>query len=234
MKGKLYVVATPIGNLEDMTYRAVRILQEVDWILCENEQNSKPLLIHYQISTRIITLHRLRQESDYNWIFNFLDSGKSIAYISDAGTPGISDPGAGLVRNLRSKGYEIVPVPGASALSTILSVSGFQTNPTIFLGFLSPKKSQKERELAKWAGEEVLIVLFESVHKIETTLNLIQKLFPSAEVLIGRELTKIHEEILLWRPVEKIPKITNRGEFVILINNHLKKIAKEDKTFTDS
>lgn len=227
MKGKLFVVATPIGNLEDITLRAIQTLKEVDLILCENEKNSRNLLHHYRITTQITTFRKLSKEEDYDWIFRFLESGKNLAFISDAGTPGISDPGSTLVRMIRKRGFSIVPIPGASSLSAMLSVAGYQTNPTIFLGFLSPKKNQKEQELKKWSSEESLLVLFESVHKIDTTLEIIQKFFPNAEVLIGRELTKLHEEILLWKPSEKIPQFIKKGEFVILINNHLKKIAKE-------
>lgn len=234
MKGTLFVVATPIGNLEDITLRAIRILKEVDLILCENEKNSRSLLHHYQITTKLVSLRKISKEEDYQWIVQFLDSGKNLALISDAGTPAISDPGSSLVRFLRKKGHTVVPIPGASSLSTMLSVAGCQTNPTIFLGFLSPKKNQKETELKKWISEECLLVLFESVHKIDSSLEIIQRLFPNAEVLIGRELTKVHEEILLWKTSEKIPQFTKKGEFVILINNHLKKIAKEEYIFTDN
>ncbi len=234
MKGKLFVVATPIGNLEDITFRAVKVLNEVDLILCENEKNSHTLLHHYGIHTQLTNLRRLSKKEDYHWIFQLLDLGKNLAFISDAGTPGISDPGSNLVRVLRKKGYTIVPIPGASSLSAILSISGYQTNPTIFLGFLSPKKNQKEQELKKWALEEALLVIFESIHKLDTTLEMIQKFFPNSEVLIGRELTKFYEEIFIWKPTQEIPKFVKKGEFVILINNHLKKIAKEGRIFSDN
>ena len=125
------MVATPIGNLEDMTFRAVRILKEVDLILCENAKNSYKLFQHYEIKTPSKTLFS-GQEKSFTWIIEDIKAGKNFAYISDAGTPGISDPGGGLVRLARKMGISIVPIPGSSALSSILSVSGFQVNPTFF------------------------------------------------------------------------------------------------------
>ena len=191
--GSLYLVATPIGNLEDITLRTIRILKEVDQILCENSKNSYKLLQNYEIKTPSKTLFS-GQANSFKWIVDEMKSGKSFAYISDAGTPGISDPGAGLVRSVRKEGFPIIPIPGPSALGAILSVSGFQTNPTFFLGFLSEKP----------------------------------------EVLVGRELTKAHEEIKLYKTEEINPEsIYPKGEFVVLINNYVKKIAKEKSSSTD-
>lgn len=231
--GTLYMVATPIGNLEDMTFRAVRILKEVDLILCENSKNSYKLLQHYEIKTPSKTLFS-GQEKSFSWIIEDIKAGKNYAYISDAGTPGISDPGAGLVRLARKSGLNVVPIPGSSALSSILSVSGFQVNPTFFLGFLSEKPSRKKTELEEYVGKEGLIVFYESVYKIKTALNIVKEIFPGTEVLVGRELTKSHEEIKLYKSEEiDSEKLYLKGEFVVLINNYVKKIAKENASSTD-
>lgn len=231
--GSLYLVATPIGNLEDITLRAIRILREVDQILCENSKNSYKLLQNYEIKTPSKTLFS-GQANSFKWIVDEMKSGKSFAYISDAGTPGISDPGAGLVRSVRKEGLAIIPIPGPSALGAILSVSGFQTNPTFFLGFLSEKPVRKKAELEEFVNKEGLIVFYESVYKIKTSLAIVKEIFPGAEVLVGRELTKAHEEIKLYRSEEINPEsIYPKGEFVVLINNYVKKIAKEKSSSTD-
>ncbi|HMV43060.1 MAG TPA: 16S rRNA (cytidine(1402)-2'-O)-methyltransferase [Leptospiraceae bacterium] len=232
--GSLYIVGTPIGNLEDITLRAIKTLNQVDLILCENAKNSQKLLNHHQIKTPYKTLFT-NTDSAYDWIIEDLKSGKEMAYISDAGTPGVSDPGAGLVRSVRKAGISIVPIPGASALTSMLSISGYQTNPTYFLGFLSEKPNKKRTELAEYTEKDCVIVFYESVYKIKTTLSILQELFPDSEILIGRELTKIHEEILLYKPEDlPIESITLKGEFVLLINNHRKKIAKEKIILTDT
>lgn len=227
MSGILYIVGTPIGNLEDMTYRAVRTLNEVNYILAENSKNSRKLLSHYNIQTQIQTLYS-GEEKEADWVIKKLKQGEDIAYISDAGTPGISDPGGNLVRLARKNEIKVVPIPGPSALSAILSISGAQVNPTFFLGFLSEKPIRKEKELEEYKDKEALIVFFESVYKIRNTLEIVKRLFPGAEVLVGRELTKSYENIH-FSPVETLntAQITEKGEFVVLINNHTKKIAKE-------
>ena len=233
-KGKLYLVATPIGNLEDITLRAIRILKEVDQILCENSKNSYKLLQSLEIKTPFKTLFS-GQENAYKWIADEMKEGKNFAYISDAGTPGISDPGAGLVRAIRKEGLPIIPIPGPSALGAILSVSGFQVNPTFFLGFLSEKPGKKKSELEEYVNKEGLIVFYESVYKIKTALTIVKDLFPKSEILIGRELTKAHEEIKLYKSSEiDLDSIYTKGEFVILINNYIKKIAKENESSTDT
>ncbi|MBK8393913.1 MAG: 16S rRNA (cytidine(1402)-2'-O)-methyltransferase [Leptospiraceae bacterium] len=232
--GSLFIVATPIGNLEDITLRAIRILKEVDLILCENAKNSYRLLQHLEIKTPSKTLFA-GQENSYKWILDDLREGKNFAYISDAGTPGVSDPGAGLVRFARKEGIFAIPIPGPSALAAILSVSGFQTNPTFFLGFLSEKINRKKLELEEYISKEGLIVFYESVYKIKATLEIIKDIFPGTEVLVGRELTKAHEEIILYKAEEITPEnIYPKGEFVVLINNYRKKIAKENASSTDT
>ena len=232
-QGKLYIVATPIGNLNDITFRAVETLKNVDLILCENKSVSARILNHFSIQTPLQTLFQT-QENKLDWITEKIKQGKSIAYISDAGTPGLSDPGANIVRICRKESIPIVPIPGVSALATILSVSGMQANPTLFLGFLSEKKNRKRKELEEYKNLEAVLVIYESVYKLPDTLSAIHEIYPESEVLIGRELTKLHEELILVKSTE-IPslKFVQKGEFVILINNHLKKIAKADRQPTD-
>ena len=233
-RGSLYIVATPIGNLEDITFRAVEILKNSELILCENTSNSKKMLFRYQIETRTAPLYASTRETGFDWIFEILDKGKNISYISDAGTPGISDPGSRLVREARERGFQSIPIPGASALSAILSVSGSQTNPTVFLGFLSEKKGKKQKDLQEFSTKECLIVYYESVYKIRETLRMTREIYPHSEILIGRELTKVFEEILVWNPNSgEPPQFKEKGEFVILINNHLKKMAKANSISTD-
>lgn len=233
-EGKLYIVATPIGNLEDTTLRAIRILQESDLILCENSKNSGKFLEYHSIPTNRMSFFPSKKEEDFFWLKEKLGRGESISYISDAGTPGISDPGSQLVRQVRKWGFMVVPIPGPSALTTLLSVAGIQSHPLHFLGFLSEKKGAKERELQEYSEKECAILFYESVHRIKTSLELARAVFPNAEILIGRELTKIHEEILLWKVGFPIPNFLQKGEFVVLINNHRKKIAKEANFPTDN
>ena len=230
-----YVVATPIGNLDDITYRAVNILKEADVIYCENEKNSSRLLNHYDIHTPLKRLFHSFSEKEFGIIAEKIRQGKNIALISDAGTPGISDPGSSLIRYLRENSIEVIPVPGASALSAILSVSGWQSNPSVFLGFLPEKKGKKRTLLESLSDFEGLIIFYESVHKIRKTIETLSELFADSELLIGRELTKKHEEILHFSQIspEIAEKIVERGEFVVIINNFIKKISKENRKHPD-
>ena len=228
--GSLYIVSTPIGNLSDITLRALEVLKSSDLILCENPNVSKKLLNHYEISTRLSPLFASTREEGFQWILKFLSEGNSISYISDAGTPGISDPGSRLVRAVREEGFQIIPIPGVSALSTILSISGSQVNPSVFMGFLSEKKGKKQKELESFQNFEGLIVFYESVHRIKASLDLCRIVFPRSEIIIGRELTKNFEEIIVWNEqnYEK-PAFLEKGEFVVLINNRMKKMAKANQ-----
>lgn len=221
--GAFYVVSTPIGNIEDITYRAVKILKEVDEIFCENFKHSLKLLNQLDIHTSLKTLRHGENEK----VLHLLQQGKDIALVSDAGTPGISDPGSSVVRFLREKDICIIPIPGVSALNTILAISGCQANPSIFLGFLSDKKGKRISELKKFEDLQGNIVLYESVHRLKSTLSLIEEIFPDSEITIGRELTKSHEEIIQTK-IENLKniKIIEKGEFVILINNRVKKVVR--------
>jgi len=233
--GKLYVVATPIGNPSDITERAKEILGSVDAILCESAAETRKLIQKLGISKQTWPLYKDTSESPYHSLLTGLSEGKSYALVSDAGTPGISDPGSHIVRVTREKGYPIVPVPGASALSAILSVSGFQVNPTLFLGFLSEKPSKKRKELVEAEKTDGLVVFYESVHKLPRLYPMLVEIFPHSEVLMGRELTKTYEELKYYpNPkalIENPP--TAKGEFVFLINNR-KKTLKGISEDTDT
>ncbi|MCG6193956.1 16S rRNA (cytidine(1402)-2'-O)-methyltransferase [Leptospira sp. FAT2] len=226
--GTLYVVSTPIGNLEDLTFRALRILKNTDRILCENAGHSRRLFQSYSITTPASTLYRDQSETPYQGILEELKAGKTFALVSDAGTPGVSDPGSHLIRIVREAGFKIAPIPGASALTALLGISGWQANPFLFLGFLSEKKGKKRNQLTEWKEFEGLIMIFESVHRIGDTLAAVQEVFPDCEYLMGREMTKIHEEILHFSPIlsGKPKEFAHKGEFVILINTNRKKMLK--------
>lgn len=232
--GLLQIVATPIGNLGDTSQRAIDALKNSILILCENTSHSRKLLEFYDIRVKTSPLYASTREEGFDWILELLQKGGVVSYISDAGTPGISDPGSRLVRRAREAGIRITPIPGPSALSAILSVSGSQVNPTVFLGFLSEKKAKKAKELEQFTQIECLIVYYESVHRIRATLELTRNIFPGAEILIGRELTKNFEEILFWSSDREMPKLTEKGEFVVLINNRFKKMTKAILDSTDT
>ena len=217
-----------MGNLADITLRGIEVLKNSALVLCENPANSASLFKQYNISTPKTRLYSSMTPKDFLPFIRQMQEGNDIALISDAGTPGISDPGSSFIRFAREKNVTIKPVPGASALSAIMSVCGFQTNPTVFMGFLSEKKNKKREQLVNLQPFERLIVIYETIYKLETTLEMIVSLFPDSELVIGRELTKIHEEILYISDVGNfsINSLTKKGEFVLLINNFRKKISK--------
>ncbi|PJZ70331.1 16S rRNA (cytidine(1402)-2'-O)-methyltransferase [Leptospira perolatii] len=218
-QGSAYIVSTPIGNLGDITIRALEILKNVDVVYCENSSHSRRLFQTYEIQTKSRTLYKDFSERPFEKIIEELQSGGTLALVSDAGTPGVSDPGSQLVRTLRENRVPVIPIPGPSALTALLSVSGWQVQPCLFLGFLSEKKGKKRNQLLEWSSFQGVIAIFESVHRMRDTLSAIREIFPSAEILIGRELTKIHEEILLVLPNTPLEtlKFAEKGEFAVLI-----------------
>ena len=214
----LYVVATPIGNLEDITIRALRVLNGVDVILSEDTRKSQRLLQRYKIQTtqKSFRVHQIR--ADVAHALEQLKQGKTLALISDAGTPGISDPGSHLVRQVREDlpDCPIIPIPGPSALSAALSICGWQTNPTTFLGFL-PRKPGKMRSALESGSADAVLVIYESVHRIKKTLEFLRAELPQRPILLGREITKLHEQWIQWLPEREMPQFTEKGEFVILM-----------------
>jgi 16S rRNA (cytidine1402-2'-O)-methyltransferase len=219
-EGKLSLVATPIGNLEDMTYRAVRILTEADYILCEDTRVTGVLLKRYEIDGKLRRYDAHASEGTHESILSDLQAGKQIALVSDAGTPGISDPGVYLVQQARNAGVLIEVIPGASAVTAAVSLAGISGNQFIFLGFVPQKKGRATffRTLDEY---EVPVVFFESTHRILKTLDSLQQEVPEAKVSLARELTKLHEELLTGTAEELLDILTQtpvkqKGEFVVI------------------
>ncbi len=211
---KLYIVATPIGNLEDITLRALKVLKEVDFILCEDTRHSLHLLNHYQINKPLISYHQHSRLNKVNQIINLLKQGKNLALISDAGTPGISDPGNELIRLVLKEipEVEIVPVPGVSVVSTLCSVAGFNTNRFLFLGFL-PIKKQRQKFLKEIVDSSYPVVFYESPYRILKTLSELDQLDKEGmlEIVVGKELTKMFEKIYRGKISEVIAAIQKDG-----------------------
>ena len=215
----LYVVATPIGNLEDITFRAVRTLQEADYIAAEDTRHSQILLQKYQIQKPLISFHAWSDERKLQQLISLLKEGKNIALISDAGTPGISDPGYVLIKAAREQGIQVIPIPGASAFLAALSASGLPTHQFVYLGFLPVKKGRKTL-LDSFAQEERTIIFYESPHRILKTLQQLHELYPLRSLVIARELTKIHEEFFRGTAKEAYDHFLAKGvkgEFVVII-----------------
>ena len=220
--GTLYVVATPIGNLEDITLRAIRVLKEVDLIACEDTRRTRKLLSHLKIEgKRLIPYHEHNEREQTGRILSLLKEGQSVALVSDAGTPCISDPGFRLVRGAREEGIPVVPVPGASAVIAALSASGFPTDRFFFGGFLPRKEKALKEELIEAFRRPYTSVYYESPHRLERTLRVIAELFPDGEIGVYREITKVNEEFLAGKADEVLRELLSegklRGEIVILI-----------------
>lgn len=220
---KLYVVATPIGNLKDLTFRALEILRQVDLILTEDTRISRKLLDHYQIKKKTVAYYQHSGQSRLNFILDFLKNNREVALITDAGTPGLSDPGnqliASIVKNLGEQ-CAIIPLPGPSALTAALSVAGLPTDRFVFLGFL-PHKKGKEKVFKKINDSEELIIFYESTHRILKTLKRLADLLDgNRPVVVCRELTKKFERIYrgsVSEVIEQLMADSTKGEFVVMI-----------------
>ena len=221
MTGTLYIVATPIGNLEDMSYRAVRILQEVDLIAAEDTRHTKKLLSHFGISTPLISYYREKEMQRSEELVNRLSDGESVALVSDAGTPGISDPGSILVQRARLADVPIVPIPGASALGTALSCAGLEPGSFLFLGFAPVKSAQRKKLLRSLASSPYPLMFYESPHRIRKFIADCHDVFGNRTLLWAREMTKKFEEIRETSLAELAASISTekiRGELVIIIH----------------
>ncbi|ADY14739.1 Ribosomal RNA small subunit methyltransferase I [Sphaerochaeta globosa str. Buddy] len=216
-----YMVATPIGNLEDITYRAVQTLKSVDVIACEDTRHTQQLLTHYEISKRLIACHAHNEINSAKGIVELLASGLDVAFVSDAGTPGISDPGARVVTAVRQAGFTIVPIPGASAVAALVSVAGFVGKSFTFEGFLSPRKGRRTKRLQQLLEREEAFILYESPFRIVKTLQEIATLDATRSVVAGREMTKKFEEFLQGTAAQIAATLTGRdaikGEFAVLV-----------------
>lgn len=220
--GVLYVVATPIGNLEDITYRAVRVLGEVDLVAAEDTRKAKILLSRHGISVPVTSFHSAGQSRKAPAIVSRLLEGENVALISEAGTPGISDPGHYLVSMARAEGIEVVPIPGPSAFTAAVSASGMNSYAFTFYGFLPPKGGKRKRAMESLAGLNHPFVLYESPHRIAKTLKDLAERMGNRKVIICREMTKLHEEFIettLGEAAEMYESEKPRGEFTLIVGN---------------
>ena len=223
MNGKIYLVATPIGNLEDITLRALRILKEVDLIAAEDTRNTLKLLNHYEISKPLISYHRHNEEIKVDNLIEKIKEGQNIAIVSDAGTPGISDPGEVIVKEAIKNNIEVVPIPGACAAINALIASGLNSGEFVFFGFLPLNKKLRKEKLEEIENENRTIIIYEAPHKLKDTLQDLKKILHSRNVVLARELTKIHEEFIRGNIEDIILKSENlKGEMIILIEGALK------------
>ena len=223
MAGTLYVVATPIGNMDDISARAVSVLQSVDLIAAEDTRHSGRLMSHFQISTPLVAYHDHGSEAQGERIFSALDEGQNVALISDAGTPLVSDPGYRLVRSAREGGYKVNPLPGACAAITALSAAGLPSDRFCFEGFLPAKQSQRRKALALLVNESRTLIFYEAPHRIVATLDDLIEIFGAErEVTLARELTKTYETVLNGNLNELLAQIKNdlnqqKGEMVLVV-----------------
>ena len=225
-EGTLYLVATPIGNLEDITLRAIKVLKEADLIAAEDTRHTLKLLNHLEISKPMISYHRHNEEFRCEYLIKELKEGKNIALVSDAGTPGISDPGEEIVKNSIKENIKIVPIPGACAFVNALITSGISTKEFCFYGFLPLNKKNRKEKLEEIRDINKTVILYEAPHKIKNTLEDLEKILDKdRKIVLAREITKIHEEFIRGNIDEILEKLENlKGEMVLIIegNNKVK------------
>ncbi len=237
MIGKLYLVATPIGNLEDITLRALKILKEVDIIAAEDTRQTLKLLNHFEINKPLISYHRHNEELKSETLIEKLKNGENIALVSDAGTPGICDPGEEVIKKAIENEINVIPIPGACAMINALIASGISTKEFTFLGFLPLNKKLRNQKLNEIANSDKTIIIYEAPHKMEQTLKDLEKILKNRNIVLARELTKIHEEFIrknIKELIDEIPKI--KGEMILIIEgnsdinneNFLNKLSLEE------
>ena len=230
MFGKLYIVATPIGNLEDITLRALKILKEIDLIAAEDTRQTLKLLNYYDIHKPLISYHRHNEDVKSDVLIEKLKQGNNIALVSDAGTPGICDPGEEIIRKAIENKIEVIPIPGACAMINALVASGIDTKEFIFLGFLPLNKKLRLQKLNEIENSDKTIILYEAPHKMEQTLKDLKQILNNRRIVLARELTKIHEEFIRKDINELIENIKNiKGEMILIIEGNLDK--KEEENF---
>lgn len=218
MSGKLYLVATPIGNLEDITLRALKVLKEVDLIAAEDTRHTLGLLNHFEISKPLISYYKQTEKKKSPILIQKLLDGKNIALVSDAGTPGISDPGEEIIKEAIESEIEIIPIPGCVAFVNALICSGFNTKEFMFLGFLSANNKDKKDKLNEIKYETKTLIFYEAPHKMKNTLEVMLEILGDREIVLARELTKIHEEFIRGKISTILEQIVDyKGEFVIIV-----------------
>src|SRR5215213_2242604 len=222
MAGTLYLVATPIGNLEDITHRAVRVLAEVDLVACEDTRRTRVLLDHYNIKTKTVSYHEHNERERAAHLGELLEAGHSVAVVSDAGTPGISDPGFRLVSDAVRRGARVVPVPGPAAFVSALVASGLPTDEFFFGGFLPARAGERRARLTEARSLNSTLVFYEAPHRIAQTLADAREILGEREAAVARELTKLHEEVVRGRLSELLERFGGegaaRGEMVLVID----------------
>ena len=230
MKGTLYIVATPIGNLEDITIRALRILKEVDVIAAEDTRQTLKLLNHYGISKPLLSYHRHNEEVKSGILINKLNNGENIALVSDAGTPGICDPGEEVIKKAIDENINVIPIPGACAMINALIASGIESKEFEFLGFLPINKKLRKEKMEEISNSNKTIIIYEAPHKIKSTLEDLRDILSDRKIVLARELTKIHEEFIRNNINELIEKIDNiKGEMILIIEGR-KNIEESENT----
>lgn len=235
-QGRLYIVSTPIGNLDDITLRALDTLKRVDFIACEDTEHSLKLLNHYGIKKPLISYWSEKEKVRAEEIIQKIKAGHNVAVITDAGTPGISDPGAVVIKRAIEEDIEIIPVPGPTALITALSISGLPTEEFTFIGFLPVKQSQRRKKLLELSTEKRTLVFYEAPHRILQTLDDMLEVFGNRRVCIARELTKMFEEVLRGSLEEILDKLENAkiaGEYVIVVEGEGQKQASIDEALKE-
>lgn len=220
-KPTLYLVPTPIGNLGDMTFRAVEVLKESEVIFSEDTRESKKLLDYYGIDKKLITNHKFNEDSAYLKVLSYLDDGKNVSIITDRGTPSISDPGFVSVYQIIKRGYNVVCLPGATAFTPAIVNSGLNPNKFLFYGFLDSKKSSKKKELEDLKELKYTIIFYESPFRIKETLELIREIMGDRNISISREISKKHEEVYRGTITEVLEELTDpKGEFVLVVEEN--------------
>lgn len=220
----LYLVATPIGNLEDISLRALNILRSADIIACEDTRHSLKLLNHYDIHKHLIAYHSYNEQHSAEGIIDLIRAGKSVALITDCGTPCISDPGWVIVHRCIEEGINVSAVPGAAAVITALVVSGMRTDKFAFIGFLSPKPGRRKNELEKYKTFEGTLILYASPYQVVKVIKDIGEVYPGKQICAVKELTKINEQKLIGSAAELVSRLGDtdkiKGEFAVLIGNY--------------
>ncbi len=229
--GILYICPTPIGNLDDITLRTLKTLEEVDLIAAEDTRRSVKLLNYYDIKKPLTSYYEHNMYEKGPILIGKLQEGLSIALVSDAGMPGISDPGEELIKQALEEGIEVIALPGATASITALVISGLSTKNFIFEGFLPPKKGERKEELKRIAGNKYTSIIYESPYRLVESLELMEEIFPDRQISVSRELTKKYEETLRGCPGQLLGKIDRkqvRGEFVIIIDGNTEEEEQEE------
>ena len=228
MSGNLYLVATPIGNLEDITLRALRILKEVDLIAAEDTRTTLKLLNHYEINKPLISYHRHNEEIKKDVLIEKLKNGENIAIVTDAGTPGISDPGEVIAKDAIENDIKVIPIPGACAAINALICSGLDTKEFCFIGFLPLNKKLRKEKLSEIEKETKTLIIYEAPHKLNDTLKDLKEILKDRKIVLARELTKIHEEFIRGNIEEIIEKSKDlKGEMILIIEGN-EKIQEEN------